>query len=332
MKKQRSAAEKIAMRLIGFLATLLLLSVIVFFIARWAPGDPLQSFYGDTVESMTTEEMNAARARLGLDQPVPIQYIRWLVNALHGDFGLSLRYKMPVLDVIGPLVGNTLLLGGIAYILVFFLAVLLAVACAQHEDTWFDRAICRIGTAMYYLPPFWIGVVLVLIFSINLKWLPSSGAYDIGMAGSIGNRIRHMILPLIVMVMSHLWYYAYMIRNKLLDEVRKDYVLLAKSKGMNSRQIVWRQCLRNVAPTIVSIMAISIPHVLSGTYIAESVFGYPGIGNLSVESAKYHDYNLLMLLVLITGVLVILSSILAQTANEAIDPRMKETGVSAWQK
>ena len=104
--------------------------------------------------------------------------------------------------------------------------------CARFEDTWIDRVICKVGTAAYYIPPFWLGVVLVLVFSINLHILPSSGAYDIGKANDIGNRIRHMILPLIVMILSHLWYYAYMIRNKLLDEVRKDYVLLARMKGI----------------------------------------------------------------------------------------------------
>ncbi|KIR03370.1 Oligopeptide transport system permease protein OppB [Lachnospiraceae bacterium TWA4] len=281
---------------------------------------------------MTTAEKDAARARLGLDDSIHIQYVKWLGNALHNNWGLSLKYKMAVMDVVSPLIGNTLLLGGIAYILVFLLATLLAIVCAMHEDTIFDRAICKIGTATYYIPPFWLGVVLVLIFSVNLKWFPSSGAYDIGRAGDVGNRIKHMVLPLIVMIASHLWYYAYMIRNKLLDEVRKDYVLLAKTKGLTKHEIMYKHCFRNVAPTIVSIMAISIPHVLSGTYIAESVFNYPGIGSLSVESAKYHDYNLLMILVLITGVLVILSSILAQTINEVIDPRMKETGVSLWQK
>ena len=205
--------KRICRRLFGFLLTMLLLSVLVFYAARWAPGDALQSFYGDAVESMTAEEMAAARTRLGLDAPIHVQYGIWLQNALHGNFGLSLRYKMPVLDVITPLIGNTLLLGGIAYVLVFALAILLAVACALHEDTWLDRLLCRIGTAVYYLPPFWIGVVLVLIFSINLRWLPSSGAYDVGMAGVVGNRIRHLILPLAVMVMCQLWYYAYIMRN-----------------------------------------------------------------------------------------------------------------------
>lgn len=125
-------------------------------------------------------------------------------------------------------------------------------------------------------------MVLVLIFSVNLGWLPSSGAYDIGKADDLLNRIQHMILPLTVMILSHLWYYAYMIRNKMLDEIRKEYVLLAKSKGCKKSEIILKHCFRNVAPTIVSIMAISIPHVLSGTFIAEAVFNYPGIGALSV--------------------------------------------------
>lgn len=324
--------KKTLLRLIGFFVTMLILSVVVFYFARWAPGDPLQSFYGDAVESMSSEELAAARSRLGLDAPIHVQYVRWLQSALHGEFGLSLKYKMPAMRVVSPLVGNTLLLGTTAYLLVFLLATFLAVACALHEDTWLDRLICKIGTAVYYLPPFWLGVVLVLVFSIQLKWLPSSGAYDVGKAGDVFNRLQHMILPLTVMILSHLWYYGYMIRNKLLDELRQDYVLLAKEKGLTKRQIVWKHCLRNVAPAIVNIMAISIPHVLSGTYIAESVFNYPGIGALSVASAKYHDYNLLMILVLITGALVILSSILAQTVSEIIDPRIKETGVSAWQR
>jgi peptide/nickel transport system permease protein len=322
--RKRKIMGKIIKRTAGFFVALWVLSILAFLFARLAPGDPLQSFYGDAVESMTTEDLNAARARLGLDAPLHIQYITWLKGVFHGDFGLSLKYKVAAQDVVGPLIGNTLILGGVAYILVFLLATICAVVCALHEDTLLDKMICRIGTAAYYIPPFWLGVVLILIFSINLKWLPSSGAYDPGAQYDIVNRVEHVILPLIVMVASHLWYYAYMIRNKLLDEIRRDYVLLARSKGFGKREIMLKHCLRNVAPTIVSIMAISIPHVLSGTYIAESVFNYPGIGNLSVESAKYHDYNLLMLLVLITGILVIVSSIIAQSVNEVIDPRMKE--------
>lgn len=137
-------------------------------------------------------------------------------------------------------------------------------------------------------------------------------------------------MPLIVLIAGHLWYYAYMIRNRLLDEVRKDYVLFARAKGCTKREIVWKHCLRNAAPTIVNVMAISIPHVTGGTVVVEAVFNYPGIGNLAVESAKYHDYNLLMITVLITGIAVFAGSFLAQTINEKIDPRMKEMESVKW--
>lgn len=332
MNSKSILIEKIVKRTLWFLLSMLLLSIVVFYFARLAPGDPLQSYYGDAVESMTSSELDAARERLGLDGSIALQYVKWISNAVQGDFGMSLKYKMPALAVIAPLIGNTLILGGTAYILVFVLATILALFCAMHEDTWIDRIICKVGTAAYYIPSFWLGVVLVLIFSINLGWLPSSGAYDIGKSDDLFNRIQHMILPLTVMILSHLWYYAYMIRNKLLDEIRKEYVLLAKSKGCTKSEIVLKHCFRNVAPTIVSIMAISIPHVLSGTFIAEAVFNYPGIGALSVTSAKYHDYNLLMLIVLITGIMVVSSSIIAQFINEAIDPRMKLTEVSTCQE
>ena len=321
---------QIGKRVVLLLLCMLLLSMVVFFIARLAPGDPLQSFYGDVLERMTETEKAAARERLGLNEGLLTQYVRWFSHACKGDFGLSFKYKMPVLDVIRPLIGNTLLLGLLAYVLVFVLAVLLAVFCTLHEEQLLDKAICKIGTATYYIPSFWLGVVLVLIFSVNLGWLPSSGAYDVGMKGDMGNRIRHLILPLIVMIAGHLWYYAYMIRNRLLDEVRKDYVLFARAKGCTKREIVWKHCLRNAAPTIVNVMAISIPHVTGGTVVVEAVFNYPGIGNLAVESAKYHDYNLLMITVLITGIAVFAGSFLAQTINEEIDPRMKEMESVKW--
>jgi peptide/nickel transport system permease protein len=307
-----------------FILFMFLLSVFIFTLSRLAPGDPLQSFYGERVEHMSMVEQQNARERLGLDEPLPVQYEKWLYNAVHGDFGISFKYRKPAIDILSALIGNTLLLGITAYGLVFLLAILLAVLCALHEDTWLDRIICKLGTIVYYLPPFWLGLLLILLFSVNLHWLPSGGAYDIGQSGNMLNRLQHMLLPLIVMVTSHLWYYAYMIRNKLLDEIRKDYVLLAKMKGLTRQQIVWRHCLRNVAPSIISIMAISVTHVLGGTYVVEAVFSYPGIGALSIESAKYHDYNLLMLVVLVTGALVVISSLVAQTINECIDPRMQE--------
>lgn len=310
-------------KLLIFVVSIFLLSVIVFYIARLAPGDPLVSYYGDRAEKMTAGERAWAEEKLGLHESITVQYGRWLGRAVRGDFGISYKYKMDVLEVIEGRIGNTLLLGGVGFVLIFVLALLLGIWCAWNEERLIDRAICKVGTVTSCIPEFWLSLVLILIFAVKLKALPSSGAYTIGKENDLGDRILHLILPMTVVVLGHLWYYAYLIRNKLLEEVRTDYVLLAKSKGVTGKSVMLRHCVRNIIPTYLSIMAISVPHILGGTYIIETVFSYPGIGTLSYESARYQDYNLLMVICLLSGALVILCNMIAQTINERIDPRMK---------
>lgn len=311
-------------KLLIFILSVLLLSIVTFYIARLAPGDPLVSYYGDRVEKMKPDEREWAEEKLGLNEPIHVQYLRWLQGALRGDFGISYKYKTDVLEVISGRAVNTLILGGIGFILIFSLALGLGIFCAWFEDRWPDRILCKVGTAVSCIPEFWLSLVLILVFAVNLRWLPSSGAYSVGNANDLGDRILHLILPLMVAVLNHLWYYAYMIRNKLLEEIRAEYVLLAKSKGLNRRQVMFKHCLRNIVPAYLSIMAISVPHILGGTYIIETVFSYPGIGTLSYESARYQDYNLLMVLCILSGAIVILFNLAAQIINERIDPRMKE--------
>ena len=310
-------------KLLVFFISVLILSVAVFYISRLAPGDPLMSYYGERVEKMSVEEKEEAREKLGLDDPIHIQYIRWAENALRGDFGISFKYKQGVMEVIGSRIGFTLILGGIGFVLTFAGALLLGLLCAWYEDRWIDRILCKGGTFLSCIPEFWLSLLLILIFAVTLHWLPSSGAYDIGYKEDILGRIRHLVLPMTVVVLQHLWYYAYMIRNKLLEETRADYVLLGKSKGLSGKEIMLKHCLRNVLPTYISLMAISVPHVVGGTYIVETVFSYPGIGALSYESARFHDYNLLMVLCMMTGILVIFCNLVGQVINEKIDPRIK---------
>lgn len=321
--KKKNRALYYAEKALVFVVSVVVLSVAVFYVSRLAPGDPLVSYYGDRVEKMTPAEREAAETRLGLNEPIYVQYVKWVQNASRGDFGISYKYKMDVVDVISARVGNTLLLGGIGFALIFVLSLLLGVLCAWFEDRWPDKILCKLGTVTSCIPEFWLSLVLILVFAVTLRLLPSSGAYSIGKKGDIADRIVHLILPLSVVVLTHLWYYAYMVRNRLLDEVRADYVLLAKSYGLSKRAVMFRHCLRNTLPAYLSIMAISVPHVLGGTYIVEAVFSYPGLGTLSYESARYQDYNLLMLLCMISGVVVIVCSIIAQIINERIDPRLR---------
>lgn len=317
-------------KLLVFVLSVFILSLAVFYVSRLAPGDPLVSYYGERAEKMSVEERAWAEARLGLDQPVHVQYARWLGRAVRGDFGISYKYKTGVLEVIAARLPNTLALGGIGLALIFAGALALGAVCAWNEGKLLDRLICKAGTIVSCIPEFWLSLVLILVFAVQLRWLPSSGAYSIGgSAASISDRAKHLVLPLAVTVTGHLWYYAYMIRNRLLEEFRADYVLLAKSKGLSRRDVLLRHCFRGILPAYLSLMAISVPHILGGTYIVETVFSYPGIGTLSYESARYQDYNLLMLLCILSGAVVILCNILAQIISERIDPRTRdEEGVT----
>ena len=306
-----------------FLISVWLLSLVVFCMARLAPSDPLSAYYGERVEKMSVAEKEEARVRLGLDQPLLEQYGVWLKNALHGEFGISYKYKQPVMEVISQRLGNTLLLGGLGFVLTFAGALGLGLLCAWYEDRWVDRLLCRLGTVMSCIPEFWLSMLLILIFCVLLGWLPSSGAYSVGRAGNVGDRIVHLILPMAVVLAGHLWYYAYMVRSRLLEEVRADYVLMGRATGLSRRRLLLRHCLPNSLPAYFSLMAISVPHVLGGTYIVETVFSYPGLGALSFKSARYADYNLLMVLCVLTGAVVILCSMIAQAINQRIDPRQR---------
>ena len=275
--------------------------------SRLSPGDPLESYYGNAIERMSIEQKEKAMNRLGLNESIYVQYGKWLKNSISGDFGISYKYKRDVKDVILDVYKNTAILGGLAYILTFILALFLGIYCSLHEDELIDRIITLIGNVTSCIPSFWISLMLILI----------------GMKDNFFDRVVHLILPLVVLILGHLWYYAYMVRNKILEEMREDYVLLAKVKGLNKIEIIYKHCLRNIAPSFITIMAISLPHILAGTYVVEKVFSYPGIGTLIFESAKYHDYNMLMILTIITGILVLISNMIAQVINIKLDPRMK---------
>lgn len=302
------------------LLTLLILSILVFLVSRLAPGDPLKAYYGESVEKMSLQQLDHARQRLGLNDSLLTQYVKWAAGAFQGDFGISYIYKQPALQVVSHVYGNTLLLTGCSFGLIFILGLMLAVFCVRHEGKTVDRVICRLGVAANSIPEFFVSLILILIFSVSLGLLPQSGAHDLGGGGTL----VHLILPVGAIVISHLWYCAYLMRNRLSDEIRKEYILLCRVKGLTQRQILWKHCIKNVMPSTISIMAIFLPHLLGGAYVVEMVFSYPGLGKLGVESAQYHDYNMLMLISLITGAAVILANIIAQVINEKLDPRFKQ--------
>lgn len=303
--------------------TLILLSFIVFTVSHLAPGDPLRAYFGESSERLSKQQREIAIEELGLNEPLLIQYKNWISKSLKGDLGNSYKYKKPVSDVIGEVQVNTIILTGVSFIIIFLGAILFGILCAMNEDKFIDKVLYQVGTAMSCIPSFWISLLLILIFSVNLRILPSGGVYDIGYEQNILNRIIHLILPVFVIVVGHIWYYAFFIRNKMLEEFKEEYVLVYKSMGFSNREIVFKHCIRNIMSSYITLISMSLPHILAGTYIVEYIFSYPGLGSLSFESAKFHDYNLLMALCIITGVVVVVCSFISDILNIMIDPRMR---------
>ena len=316
--------QKIAIffrKIVTFFISILALSAVVFFLSRMTPIDPLQSYYGERTEKMSEEQKENARERLGLTDPVPVQYVRWLKLAASGDFGISYKYKQDVLTVIRDRIGNTILLGGMSFVILAIGSLLLGLLCAWHEGRLLDRLIVKLGTITSCIPEFWMSLILIFVFSVLLGWLPASGAYSVG-GGDFLDRLCHLVLPLIASVFGHLWYFAYMVRNMLCEQTRSEYIILARAKGTSNGAILFGHCLKNVLPAYISMLAVSVAHVLSGTYLVEAVFSYPGIGMLVYESAKTSDYNMLMVLCLLTGIIMIAANTIAEIINLRLNPNM----------
>lgn len=276
---------------------------------------------------MNEGQKAAMRHSLGLDQSLWMQYGIWLRNLLQGNLGISLKYKQPVTAVIGNTIGNTVLLGLIAYVGTFFLAFRLGESCILQEGSRKDRWLNRLGVVMGNIPSFFLALVLILLFAVQLPLFPTGGAYSYGMQGNIGNRIWHLVLPCAVLVLGHVGYYGLMVRNLLAEEIRKDYVLLHKSQGIPPKRIVRKFCRKNILSAMIPAMAMGVPHLLGGTYVVEMVFSYPGLGTLALESALYKDYNLLMAVTLLTAAVVIFCNMLGESLSAKVDPRLSsDTG------
>lgn len=307
--------------------TIFILSLGVFMISHLAPGDPLVSVYGDGVERLSSEARMNVIKNLGLDKPLIYQYAIWIKNALKGDLGYSYKYKMPVKDVIKIHFFNTFCLMGFSILFILLLSVSLGLITALNEGKLLDRIITRFSTLLYCIPGFWISLILILVFCTNLKIFPSSGVYDIGKEDDILNRLYHLILPLTVIVIGHLGYYSNFVRNKILEELKEDYIILARAKGLSKFEIILKHPLKKVMPSIIILMSLSLSHLIAGGFVVEYIFSYSGIGKLVFESAKYHDYPLLMGTVILTGIIVVLGSLISDILSSLIDPRLKEKGM-----
>jgi len=306
-------------RLMQALLLLFIVSMIGFAILHLAPGGPLSQFAagGD----MTQADLDRLAEQLGLNRPLPIQYAEWFWRMLRGDWGLSYRDQQPVLHIIGSHVGPTVELMLTSTLLAMLIGAWIGILGAIRRYSLFD-SLATIGAMIALsIPTFWFGLVVIYVFSVGLGWLPSGNRYTIG-DGSFLNRVHHLIGPCIVLALVSTAVWSRYMRSSMLDVVNQDYIRTARAKGVPERQILLRHAFRNALLPMITITGLHVPTLLSGALVTETVFTWPGMGRLFLDSISYRDYPTVMGILMFTAVLVLLGSLIADLLYGVADPRI----------
>ncbi len=306
-------------RILQAVALLWIVSAITFVLIHAATGGPALLQNPD----LSREQIARFRAHLGLDDPLPVQYLRWLRGALRGDFGRSYNTVGPVTWLVLTRLPNTLALTGIALSLALLLAIPLGVASATRRNTTFDRLVTGVTFLGISTPVFWLGIVLIVVFSVQLKALPAGGMYEIGAAFSVGDRIRHMLMPVFVLTLANLAEITRYTRSAMISALGEDYVRTAQAKGLAAPTVLFRHALRNALIPVITIIGVYLPRTVSATAITETVFSWPGMGQLAVQAAATRDYPVVLGATLAVAVVAVASSLLTDLAYGYVDPRVR---------
>ncbi|MFE6735517.1 ABC transporter permease [Microbacterium sp. NPDC057650] len=303
-------------------ALLLGVSVLVFWLFTLMPGD-----YYSSNRSLTPEKKAELRALAGLDKPVIVRYFLWLGNMLHGNFGFSLVYKRPVADVLGPLMWNSFIIAFTAFVLTWIIAIIAGVLAATRQYSWFDKMVTILLFASLSIPSFFIGLMMIKIFAIDLHWLPAGGMTDTG-SNSTGMAhvfevMRHMVLPVAILTFLGAGSLTRYFRTGMLEVLRADYIRTARAKGLKERSVVFSHGLRNALLPAITLLAFELPGLFAGAIITETIFGWPGVGKLQLDSVFSRDYDVLMTITMLLALLTVLGSFLADIMYAVADPRVR---------
>ena len=306
-------------RLLQGLLVLLLISLITFFLINLAPGGP-SSLIG--FES-TAAQREARLRQYGLDQPAPIRYLRWIRAAVTGDLGTSINQGLPVSSLLRQRLWTTLQLAVAAMLLTAIFGILLGVLAALNSNRWPDHLVSVLSTLGMSVPNFWLGIVVIIIFSVQVRWLPASGSFTIGAEFSVLDRLKHMILPASVLAFGLMPNVVRITRAALLEVMASDYVRTARAKGLVDRVVIWKHTMRNALVPVVSILGLITTVLLSGSVVIESVFGWSGLGRLAIEAANGRDYPVILGVTMVAGTIVVLTNLLVDLLYAVIDPRIR---------
>lgn len=318
-------AAYVARRALQAVPLLFGISIVIFLMLQMAPGGPLASGEASAAR-LTPEQIERLRGAYGLDDPLSVQYLRWVGGLLQGDWGTSYSTGRPVLTVIAERIPTTLLLSGSAFAVAILIAVPVGVAAATRQYSIFDYLSTGLTFAGIATPSFWFGLMLLFVFTSTLGWLPSSGLEDLrrdheGFA-AVWDRVQHLLMPVAVLALIATANLTRYVRSSMLEVLGRDYIRTARGNGLPERVVVVQHGLRNAAIPVVTIAIITIPELFLGAVITESIFAIPGMGRLFIESANLRDYPVLLGILVIASVLVVLANLLADVLYGLLDPRI----------
>lgn len=296
------------------------LSIVMFTLIHAAPGDPVIAMMGPTAAN-NPKYVEQARANLGLDQSLPRQYVRWANNLLHGDFGTAYTFgNKPVIDLIRGRLWATVLLQGIALLLGIVIAVPIGIVSATRQYSKTDNAVTIFSFIGLALPNFWLALLLQVWIAVKLGWLPviSTGQASAAFPG----RIKYFILPVIVLVLPNIAYFARFMRSSMLEVKNQDYVTVARAKGLPNRTVLYRHSLRNALIPMITVIGLQLPTIIGGAVIIEQIFAWPGLGDLAVKAIGQRDYPVILAITLLSGAAVMIVNLLVDIFYALADPRV----------
>ncbi len=327
-------------RLLQAIPLLLLVSIVMFVLVNLAPGGPLAGH--SKSRRMKPERAERLRHQLGLDQPLHVQYLVWLVGndwlqedgvrrgVLRGDFGFSFQTRRPVLTEIWQRLPNTVYLMGVAFIVIYILSVPIGVISAIKQYSVFDIAVTTVSFMGQSIPEFWFGLILIIVFYGILinpftgePLLPSGGMATLGVGFDLWDRIKHLILPVSMLTLTWVAWYSRFLRSSMLEVINMDYIRTARAKGLTERVVLYRHALKNAALPLITLAALDLPYLFAGALYTEILFAWPGMGRLYYQSAIKRDYPVLMAVLIIEAALIVLSNLLADIAYAIVDPRVR---------
>ncbi|GAA2781883.1 ABC transporter permease [Saccharopolyspora taberi] len=321
------AITRLVLHRLGFAVPVLaVVAVGVFLLAAASPFDPVHQYYGVELFSASAADVARVRAELGLDDPVLVQFWRWLTGVLQGDLGNSRSLRQPVAQVLAERLPWTLLLAATGLALAVLIALVLGTVAAWRQGGWTDRLVTAIGHALEGVPPFVLALLAIAVFALGLGWLPVAGLTDAGSALTSGQIAEHLALPALVLGISQSPWLVLHVRQSMLASLAEDHVTGARARGLGERAVVLRHALPTALLPFVTLIGARVPELVTGAVLVEEVFSWPGVAAAVVTAATAVDYPLLAILTLTATAAVLLGSLCADIAAIALDPRVAADG------